>query len=142
MSVLHGCHADIFSLILLTKWPSSRDTKTSRPNQPNERNTQKKVYVETYGCQMNLADTEVVLSVLAGAGYSEDQVLTEADVIFVNTCAIARTPKPGCTAGWETSTPTRRQPRRSWSAVLGCMAERLRKDLMEVGASCRPRGRS
>ena len=48
----------------------------------------RKVYVETYGCQMNVADSEVVLGILNGAGFGRTERLGEADVILVNTCAI------------------------------------------------------
>ncbi len=48
----------------------------------------KKVYIETYGCQMNVADTEVVLSVLNQAGYEPTTALEGADLAFMNTCAI------------------------------------------------------
>ena len=48
----------------------------------------KKVYIETYGCQMNVADTEVVLSVLAKAGYQPTTELDGVDIAFMNTCAI------------------------------------------------------
>ena len=48
----------------------------------------KQVYLETYGCQMNLADSEVVLSVMNGAGYHSTGDHTTADVILINTCAI------------------------------------------------------
>lgn len=48
----------------------------------------RKVYIETYGCQMNVNDSEVLLSVLADNGYAQTQQDTDADVIFLNTCAI------------------------------------------------------
>lgn len=48
----------------------------------------RKVYIETYGCQMNVNDSEVLLSVLADSGYAQTQQDTDADVIFLNTCAI------------------------------------------------------
>lgn len=54
------------------------------PSTPGAR----KVYIETYGCQMNVNDSEVLLSVLADNGYAQTQQDTDADVIFLNTCAI------------------------------------------------------
>ena len=48
----------------------------------------KKVYIETYGCQMNVADTEVVFSILEKHGYGRTQEMDEADVIMANTCSI------------------------------------------------------
>ncbi|MDH3269599.1 MAG: tRNA (N6-isopentenyl adenosine(37)-C2)-methylthiotransferase MiaB, partial [Ignavibacteria bacterium] len=47
-----------------------------------------KVYIETYGCQMNLADTEIVLGILQNNGYSATKHLENADVVLVNTCSI------------------------------------------------------
>ena len=52
-----------------------------------------KVFIETYGCQMNVNDSEVVLSILQGCGYSLCEKLEEADLIFINTC---------CYRDWET----------------------------------------
>ena len=48
----------------------------------------KKVYIETYGCQMNVADTEVVFSILAGKGYGRAASIDAADIIMANTCSI------------------------------------------------------
>jgi tRNA A37 methylthiotransferase MiaB len=47
-----------------------------------------KFYIETYGCQMNSSDTEIVQGVLQSAGYARTDIMTEADVVLVNTCAI------------------------------------------------------
>ena len=49
---------------------------------------QKSYFIETYGCQMNVADSELVSSMLIGAGYTETKNINDADAIFVNTCAI------------------------------------------------------
>jgi hypothetical protein len=48
----------------------------------------KKFYIETYGCQMNISDSEIVHGVLAAAGYEKTVTLEEADAIFINTCSI------------------------------------------------------
>ena len=47
-----------------------------------------KLYIETYGCQMNVADTEVVFSILGKHGYERTEEMSEADVILVNTCSV------------------------------------------------------
>ena len=48
----------------------------------------KKVYIETYGCQMNVADTEVILSILSKHGFCRKEDISDADVIMANTCSI------------------------------------------------------
>ena len=48
----------------------------------------KKLYIETYGCQMNVNDTEVVFSILGGEGYERTEEMSDADVIFANTCSV------------------------------------------------------
>ena len=58
------------------------------PSQSATSGAARKVYIETYGCQMNVNDSEVLLSVLADNGYAQTQQDTDADVIFLNTCAI------------------------------------------------------
>ncbi len=90
----------------------------------------KKVYIETYGCQMNVADTEVVLSVLNRAGFTPTTVLDEADVAFMNTCAIRENAEEKV---WKRLHHLRGMKRRKPEmvvGVLGCMAEHLRKDLL------------
>ena len=92
----------------------------------------KRIYVETYGCQMNLADTEVVQSVLHDAGYLKTENLTEADVIFVNTCAIRENAEARIYGRLGDFKHLKRENPSVIVGVLGCMAERLRKDLMET----------
>ena len=91
----------------------------------------KKFYLETYGCQMNLADSEVVASIMSSAGYTPTTQLESADVIFVNTCAVRENAEVrvygrlGDFRHYKNANPE------IIVGVLGCMAERLRKDLME-----------
>ena len=54
----------------------------------NKDSNDKKVYIETFGCQMNFSDTEIVLSVLSKSGYNETADINDSDVILINTCAI------------------------------------------------------
>lgn len=60
----------------------------SVPPRSQHSESARKVYIETYGCQMNVNDSEVLLSVLADNGYAQTQQDTDADIIFLNTCAI------------------------------------------------------
>ncbi len=89
------------------------------------------VYIETYGCQMNFADTEIVLGVLKKQGYSVAQTPEEADIILLNTCSIRDNAEQriygrlGNLKNLKTKNPE------LILGILGCMAERLRKDLIE-----------
>ncbi|MDP4237671.1 MAG: tRNA (N6-isopentenyl adenosine(37)-C2)-methylthiotransferase MiaB [Bacteroidota bacterium] len=91
----------------------------------------KKVYIETYGCQMNVADTEVVLSVLDKAGYTPTLTLDDADLAFMNTCAIRENAEEKV---WNRLNHWKGLKRRNPEMImglLGCMAEHLRKDLLQ-----------
>lgn len=92
---------------------------------------QRQVYIETYGCQMNLADTEVVLSILAGAGYGQTTSLRTADVVFVNTCAVRENAEQRVYGRLGDFKRYKRENPGMVIGVLGCMAERLRRDLIE-----------
>ncbi|MBR6345840.1 MAG: tRNA (N6-isopentenyl adenosine(37)-C2)-methylthiotransferase MiaB [Bacteroidales bacterium] len=91
----------------------------------------KKVYIETYGCQMNVSDSEVVLSILQDAGYDRTLEMDGADLILVNTCSIRDNAEQRIWGRLEQM----HSPRRRGAAVgiLGCMAERLKDKLIESG---------
>ncbi len=91
----------------------------------------KKVYIETYGCQMNVADTEVVLSVLHKAGYTPTTVLAEADLAFMNTCAIRENAEDKVWNRLRHWRGAKRRKPKMVMGLLGCMAEHLRKDLLQ-----------
>ena len=94
------------------------------------------VYIETYGCQMNVADSELVASILGGEGYALAESETDADVVLVNTCAIREKAEDrvrGRLAGFRAE-KLRRQADKTGDltiGVLGCMAERLRAKLLD-----------
>ena len=94
----------------------------------------KKVYIETYGCQMNVNDTEVVFSILGKAGYERTEEIGEADVIFANTCSIRDNAEQRI---WGRIDQFAIQKRERGEGVvvgiLGCMAERLKDKLLETG---------
>ncbi len=92
---------------------------------------QRHIYLETYGCQMNLADSEVVLSILGSAGYMQTNALDHADVVFVNTCAVRENAEQRIYGRLGDFKHFKRENPGIVIAVLGCMAERLRKDLLE-----------
>lgn len=91
----------------------------------------KKLYIETYGCQMNVADSEVVASVMKMAGYDVCENEDEADAIFLNTCSIRENAENKIYNRLETLYAEKRKGREVILGVLGCMAERVRKGLIE-----------
>jgi tRNA-2-methylthio-N6-dimethylallyladenosine synthase len=94
-------------------------------------NARRHIYLETYGCQMNLADSEVVLGILVGAGYEQTNDLARADVVFVNTCAVRENAEQRVYGRLGDFKHYKRQNPSIVIGVLGCMAERLRRDLIE-----------
>ncbi len=92
---------------------------------------QKKYYIETYGCQMNVADSEVVASVLADAGYAPSASLHEADIILVNTCSIRENAEQRVWGRLDLFRAQKKKRPQVIVGVLGCMAERLKEKLLE-----------
>jgi tRNA-2-methylthio-N6-dimethylallyladenosine synthase len=90
----------------------------------------KKLYIETYGCQMNVADSEVVASVMRMAGYETTNELSEADAVFLNTCSVRDNAEQKIYRRLEALHKWRVE-RPLIIGVLGCMAERVKEELME-----------
>lgn len=90
----------------------------------------KKLYIETYGCQMNVADSEVVAAVMGMAGYEVCQDIGEADAVFLNTCSVRDNAEQKILSRLEALNAERRKGHRLILGVLGCMAERVRDDLL------------
>ncbi len=95
--------------------------------------TPKKVYIETYGCQMNTADSEIVLSVMNQDGYQPTDDIGAADVVFLNTCSIRDNAEQRIHGRLTNIIYYKRRNPNLVVGVLGCMAERLRKDLLKDG---------
>lgn len=91
----------------------------------------KKLYIETYGCQMNVADSEVVASVMKMAGYELCENEAEADAIFMNTCSVRENAENKIYNRLDTLYAEQKKGRRVILGVLGCMAERVKDDLIE-----------
>ena len=91
----------------------------------------KKLLIETYGCQMNVADSEVVASVMGIAGYEVTENLDEADAVFLNTCSVRDNAEQKIISRLEFLHSLQRKGRRLIIGVLGCMAERVREKLIE-----------
>ena len=90
----------------------------------------KKLYIETYGCQMNVADSEVVASVMQMAGYEPTESLDEADAVFLNTCSVRDNAEQKIFHRLDALDAIKRK-RPLIIGVLGCMAERVQQDLLE-----------
>ena len=92
----------------------------------------RKLYIETYGCQMNVADSEVVASVMQMAGYEVCEDVAEADAILLNTCSIRDNAEQKIVARLQYLASLRRKRHgRLLVGVIGCMAERLQQELIE-----------
>ena len=92
-----------------------------------------KVYIETYGCQMNVADTEVVFSILGKAGFVRTDQIAQADVIMANTCSIRDNAEQRILGRIEQFNIYRKARPGVVTGILGCMAERLKEDLLKTG---------
>ena len=93
----------------------------------------KKVYIETYGCQMNVNDTEVIFSILKKAGYDRTENMDEADVIMANTCSIRDNAEQRIWGRIDQFYGQKRLHEGVVSGIVGCMAERLKDKLLESG---------
>ena len=91
----------------------------------------RRVYIETYGCQMNVADSEVVAGILSSHGYSFTKDLGEAEVILVNTCAIRDNAEQRIYGRLGLFSCQKKERKGVVVGLLGCMAERLRFKLVE-----------
>ena len=91
----------------------------------------KRFYIESYGCQMNFSDSEIVASILAENGYHATRNLEESDLILVNTCSIREKAEDTVRKRLKIFNKIKRERPGTLVGVLGCMAERLKKKLME-----------
>lgn len=91
----------------------------------------KKLYIETYGCQMNVADSEVVASVMKMAGYDTTEDIAEADAVLLNTCSVRDNAEQKIYHRLEALDAERRKGHNMILGVLGCMAERVKDELLE-----------
>ena len=91
---------------------------------------EKKLFIETYGCQMNVADSEVVASIMQMAGYTLCDNIEDADAIFVNTCSIRDNAEQKVLSRLAYFQSLRKHHKHLVVGVLGCMAERVREQLI------------
>jgi tRNA-2-methylthio-N6-dimethylallyladenosine synthase len=98
---------------------------------PSGNGTGKKLYVESYGCQMNFSDSEIVASVLIKDGFQTTKIMEEADVIMVNTCAIRDNAEQRVRGRLDEFRRVKKTNPDLVVGVMGCMAERLKTKLLD-----------
>jgi len=97
----------------------------------NHAEVKRKLYLESYGCAMNFADSEVVASILVKDGFATTNVIADADVIFMNTCAIRDNAETRVRTRLQDLKKLKKQNPSLVIGILGCMAERLKSKLLE-----------
>lgn len=95
-------------------------------------NEEKKLFIETYGCQMNVADSEVVASIMKMDGYALTDKIEEADAVFVNTCSVRDNAEQKIYGRLQYFQSLKRKKKSLIVGVLGCMAERVKEELINV----------
>ena len=93
---------------------------------------EKKLFIETYGCQMNVADSEVVASIMQMDGYALTERIEEADAIFVNTCSVRDNAEQKIYGRLQYFQSLRKKKKHLIVGVMGCMAERVKDELIQV----------
>ena len=93
---------------------------------------EKKLFIETYGCQMNVADSEVVASIMQMDGYALTDKIEEADAIFVNTCSVRDNAEQKIYGRLQYFQSLRKKKKQLIVGVMGCMAERVKDELIQV----------
>jgi tRNA-2-methylthio-N6-dimethylallyladenosine synthase len=91
-----------------------------------------KFYIETYGCQMNAADSEIVVSILSGAGFEPVTSIDDAGLILINTCSIRENAEQRVWNRLKSIKHLRKKNRHLVVGLIGCMAERLREEVLET----------
>jgi tRNA-2-methylthio-N6-dimethylallyladenosine synthase len=97
--------------------------------------TTRKIFLETFGCQMNMADSEIVLSILNESGYRRTDSMASADVFLLNTCSVRENAEQRVYGRLGDFNHYKKANPAIVIGVLGCMAERLRKELLESDSS-------
>ncbi|HEY9488236.1 MAG TPA: tRNA (N6-isopentenyl adenosine(37)-C2)-methylthiotransferase MiaB [Chryseosolibacter sp.] len=110
---------------------AAASSETFRVSKDADTGKTRKLYIESYGCQMNYADSEIVASILKKEGYDTTSDLRQADVIFLNTCSIRDKAEQTVRNRLTHFTAMKRNNPGLLIGVLGCMAERLKSKLVE-----------
>lgn len=91
----------------------------------------KKLFIETYGCQMNVADSEVIASIMRMSGFDPTENIEEADAVFLNTCSIRENAEQKIWNRLEALNAMKKKKKAMIIGVMGCMAERTKEDLIK-----------
>ncbi|HZX75126.1 MAG TPA: tRNA (N6-isopentenyl adenosine(37)-C2)-methylthiotransferase MiaB, partial [Cyclobacteriaceae bacterium] len=111
---------------------SGNEAVANNPGQSSAKPTtgkSRKLYIESYGCQMNFSDSEIVASVLKKDGFETTSDITEADVVFLNTCSIRDKAEQTVRNRLHIFRREKKKKAGALIGVLGCMAERLKAKL-------------
>ncbi len=121
----------MFDVVTQKQHDETRQGEAFQPftNDPNQ--YRKRFYIESYGCQMNFADSEVVASILNKEGFGATRNLEEADLIFINTCSIREKAEQTVRKRLTEFKKLKQQKKGMLVGVLGCMAERLKAKFLE-----------
>ena len=98
---------------------------------PQKLNGKKKMYIESYGCQMNFSDSEIVASIMKKEGYSATRNIEEADLVFINTCSIRDKAEKTVLKRLTEFKSLKKNNKDLKVGVLGCMAERLKEEFLK-----------
>ena len=93
----------------------------------------KKIYIETYGCQMNVNDSEIIFSIMAKEGYARTEDIEEADLILANTCSVRDNAEQRIHGRIDVFAAQKKRRPGVVTGIVGCMAERLKDSLLEEG---------
>lgn len=107
------------------------DTNAIFAGQTRRKFMAKKFYIETYGCQMNVADSEVVAAILTNKGFEHTKEKAEADIILVNTCSVRENAEQRVRGRVQGFSEIKKKNPRLLIGIMGCMAERLGESLFE-----------
>ncbi|UII24069.1 tRNA (N6-isopentenyl adenosine(37)-C2)-methylthiotransferase MiaB [Fulvivirga ligni] len=105
--------------------------ETFKVSETEDTGKERKVYIESYGCQMNFADSEIVSSIMKKEGFDTTSDFNEADVVFLNTCSIREKAEQTVRKRLSQFNKVKKSRPEMMIGVLGCMAERLKDKLLE-----------
>lgn len=121
----------ISDLDIITEENKQEACETVKVSKDDHTGKDRKVYIESYGCQMNFSDSEIVTSIMQKNGFDTTSDFSEADVVFLNTCSIREKAEQTVRKRLSQFNKVKRDKPEMMIGVLGCMAERLKDKLLE-----------
>ena len=121
----------ITSRLEILKEEDKKDLDVVRVSVDEKSDNKRKLYIESYGCQMNFADSEIVASILRENGFATTSKIEEAELILLNTCAIRENAEQKVRNRLQHMVPMKKKRQNVKIGVLGCMAERLKTKFLE-----------